>query len=164
MIMVMTYKGNDMTNIVELTAEEIAPLIKDDVVRPHLSAEFRTEVGRKVIALVENDEPQAVVCLAFGYGVPTNEQELVDMSGPSSEGDLSVVPYTLWSYNKGAGSKLINGMLDMIRKEYSWAPPKMQPRIVTMSPKTDMARDFHLKNGATTLSENETTNNFEYTL
>ena len=35
-------------------------------------------------------------------------------------------------------------------------------RLVTLSPLTDMARNFHLKNGAKELQVNETTQNFEY--
>ena len=35
-------------------------------------------------------------------------------------------------------------------------------RFVTLSPKTEMAKKFHLRNGATELQENETTVNFEY--
>ena len=37
-------------------------------------------------------------------------------------------------------------------------------RYVTLSPKTEMARKFHLRNGATLLKENEFTFNFEYRL
>jgi hypothetical protein len=35
-------------------------------------------------------------------------------------------------------------------------------RLVTLSPLTDMARNFHLKNGAKELQVNSTTQNFEY--
>ena len=35
-------------------------------------------------------------------------------------------------------------------------------RLVTLSPLTDMARNFHIKNGAKELQVNETTQNFEY--
>jgi hypothetical protein len=35
-------------------------------------------------------------------------------------------------------------------------------RFVTLSPKTEMARRFHHKNGAVTLRENEDTVNYEY--
>jgi len=34
--------------------------------------------------------------------------------------------------------------------------------VITMSPKTDMARDFHIRNGATVLRINRTTVNYEY--
>ena len=35
-------------------------------------------------------------------------------------------------------------------------------RLVTLSPLTEMARKFHLRNGAVELLVNETTQNFEY--
>ena len=35
-------------------------------------------------------------------------------------------------------------------------------RLVTLSPLTDMARKFHLSNGAIEIGVNETTQNFEY--
>ena len=44
----------------------------------------------------------------------------------------------------------------MIRETYRFK------RLVTLSPKTDMATKFHLSNGAKLISENMLTNNFEY--
>jgi hypothetical protein len=35
-------------------------------------------------------------------------------------------------------------------------------RLITLSPLTDMVRNFHLNNGATELQVNEETQNFEY--
>ena len=35
-------------------------------------------------------------------------------------------------------------------------------RLVTLSPLTDMARNFHLRNGAVELQVNQDTQNFEY--
>ena len=37
-------------------------------------------------------------------------------------------------------------------------------RLVTLSPLTDMARKFHLRNGAKELQVNKTSQNFEYTI
>ena len=37
-------------------------------------------------------------------------------------------------------------------------------RLVTLSPLTEMATKFHLKNGAKLLQINENTQNFEYTI
>ena len=37
-------------------------------------------------------------------------------------------------------------------------------RLITLSPLTDMAKRFHLKNGAVLLNHNETSYNFEYEL
>jgi hypothetical protein len=35
-------------------------------------------------------------------------------------------------------------------------------RLVTLSPLTEMAEKFHLRNGAKLIQKNETTQNFEY--
>jgi len=35
-------------------------------------------------------------------------------------------------------------------------------RLITLSPLTDMARNFHLRNGAIEIQVNESTQNFEY--
>jgi hypothetical protein len=65
--------------------------------------------------------------------------------------------YTIWSYAAGAGRRLIEEAQAEIRRE--------QPEVetyVTLSPKTEMARKFHLKNGAEVFRENPDTVNYLY--
>jgi len=52
---------------------------------------------------------------------------------------------------------LLMAIVNQIRQEY----PKIT-RFVTLSPKTEMARKFHLKNGAFVMRENESSINYEY--
>jgi hypothetical protein len=66
--------------------------------------------------------------------------------------DEKVILYSIWSYKKESGQKLVRAVA---RKE-------SQYRIITMSPKTAMARDFHMRNGATVMRINRTTINYEY--
>jgi hypothetical protein len=66
------------------------------------------------------------------------------------------VPYTVWSYQKGAGREIINQVLSLMENH------ETVTRVVTLSPLTDMARKFHLRNNAIQLQVNETTANFEY--
>ena len=147
-----------MRNFVHLTEEQIAPYIKDDPVRPHLSAEFRTSGRNKAFALVEGTEVLAIVCCALTFGVPTEEKDLT-----SKEGHERVVsPYTVWSYKKGAGRQIIECLLRFVQQEHQEISRSYWPRVVTLSPKTEMAENFHLKNGAKMIGDNETTNNFEY--
>ena len=47
--------------------------------------------------------------------------------------------------------------VDNIREHY----PRIK-RFVTLSPKTEMARRFHIKNGAVVFRENADTVNYEY--
>jgi len=65
--------------------------------------------------------------------------------------------YTIWSYAPGAGVELLRETVAQIIAQF----PTIE-RFVTLSPKTEMARRFHHKNGATTFRENEDTINYEY--
>ena len=67
-----------------------------------------------------------------------------------------IIPYTVWSYEKGAGREIINRVVDLVKNS------EMARRVVTLSPQTEMARRFHLRNDAVELRVNETTVNFEY--
>lgn len=147
-----------MRNFVHLTEEQIAPYIKDDPVRPHLSAEFRTSGRNKAFALVEGTEVLAIVCCALTFGIPTEEKDLTSKEGH----EMVVSPYTVWSYKKGAGRQIIECLLRFVQQEHQEISRSYWPRIVTLSPKTEMAENFHLKNGAKMIGDNETTNNFEY--
>ena len=66
------------------------------------------------------------------------------------------VPYTVWSHERGAGKQIIRKVVEKVRDT------GMAKRVVTLSPLTEMARKFHLRNGANELQVNEDTVNFEY--
>ena len=83
------------------TLEQVYALVKDDPVRPIRAADWRMRSGREVYALRENDEITAVICVAYMDEVPTCEQ---DMKWPGI--DIAVF-YTVWSYKKGAGRKIV---------------------------------------------------------
>ena len=74
----------------------------------------------------------------------------------SVDGNIAV-PYTVWSYQRGAGKEIINQALSFMRANNI-------SRVVTLSPLTEMAKRFHLRNNAIELQVNETTANFEYLL
>ena len=80
-------------------------------------------------------------------------EDLVD----SVESATTAVFYTIWSYVAGAGRDLIVEAQRSIESEF----PGIQT-YVTLSPKTEMARRFHLKNGARELRENPDTINYIY--
>jgi len=135
--------------------------IKDDPVRPHLPTFWRVDPNREVYVLEddETNEVQAVICVAYCNEVPTDEGELEKYSTPTTPdepiGNIAVF-YTVWSYKPGAGRKLVLGTAQLIRDSM---PVK---RFVTLSPQTEMARQFHLKNGAVVLQVNTTSVNYEY--
>ena len=121
------------------------------MIRPHLAADWRMRSGREVYALRENDEITAVICVAYMDEVPTCEQ---DMKWPGI--DIAVF-YTVWSYKKGAGRKIVLDTAKHIKKVH----PNIK-RFVTLSPLTEMAERFHLRNGATLLAKHPYAQNFAY--
>jgi len=64
--------------------------------------------------------------------------------------------YTVWTTEKGLGRKIVIDVWNLLKSQH------FNNRYITMSPKTEMATKFHLKNGAILLQENQVTNNFEY--
>jgi hypothetical protein len=66
------------------------------------------------------------------------------------------IAYTVWAKKKGGGKHMVNEVYKMIKES------NHLNRLVTLSPLTDMARKFHLKNGAKEVQVNLTTQNFEY--
>jgi hypothetical protein len=126
--------------------------LKDDPVRPEIPAEFRVAVNRFVMALIE-DQVRAMVCVSLQNTVPTAVEDL-----GSTDADVdTAIFYTIWSYAPGAGTELLLSAVDDIRERY----PQIT-RFVTLSPKTEMARRFHIKNGAVVFRENADTVNYEY--
>jgi len=85
--------------------------------------------------------------------VLTAVDDMVDLVGSAT----TAVFYTIWSYTAGAGRTLILEATKSIESEF----PGIET-YVTLSPKTEMARKFHLKNGARELRENSTTVNYIY--
>ena len=71
----------------------------------------------------------------------------------------TAVFYTIWSYKAGKGAELLYRAVKEIQEQY----PSVT-RFVTLSPKTNLARRFHLKNGAIVFRENVETINYEYTV
>ena len=139
--------------------------ISEDPVRPELDNTFRTNYGRKIFGVKFKDEIYAVMCFAFTDEIPKSVEELDLFSqdaflknvqrDPDKVGRIAIA-YTVWSKKKGGGKLIVKEVYKMIKKS------NHLNRLVTLSPLTDMARKFHLRNGAVELQVNETTQNFEY--
>ena len=119
--------------------------IKDDPVRD-VSYAFRTSQGRCIYTI----PGKAVVCIANTFKCPIDMEQLEIYS--LSAADEFTIFYTVWSYEKGYGRLILNELLQLLQTK----------RYVTLSPKTEMAKNFHLRNGAKLLAENKTSYNFEY--
>ena len=134
----------------------IDAVIKDDPVRPHIAAEWRDSKGSEVFGLWDEDFAclRAIVCVHYMDTVPADEETMIEASG-----DTVAVFYTVWSYDRGAGREIIFSVADHIKQ----TRPTVK-RYVTLSPLTDMAEQFHLRNGAELIARHEYCQNFEYTL
>jgi len=137
-------------------SDPLLALIKDDPVRPDIPIEFRVSKDCNVYVLLDDlySKPQAVVCVARKGVIPHNVIELASMDDLPA---TVAVFYTIWSYVPGAGRRLIQEAQRSIRVEY-----KDIKTFVTLSPPTEMARTFHLRNGAGVLSVNLDTVNYVY--
>jgi hypothetical protein len=138
--------------------------VKDDPVRPELDVIFRRSYGRKIFGVIYKKEICAIMCFGFTNEIPTTVKELDLMTRDaylsSAQRDQKIgkiaIAYTIWSKKKGGGKLIVKEVFKMIKKS------NHLNRLVTLSPLTDMARNFHLKNGAIELKVNEETQNFEY--
>ena len=136
----------------------------DDPVRPELSNEFRTSFGRKIYGVKYQGEIHAVMCFAFTNNIPKTVEELDLLSKDaflqSAHRDQNVgkiaIAYTVWSKKKGGGKLIVKEVYKMIKKS------NHLNRLVTLWPLTEIARKFHLRNGAVELQVNDETQNFEY--
>jgi len=139
-------------------------ITKEDPVRPELNNEFRTSYGRKIYGVKYKNEICAVMCFGFTNEIPrtVNELDLMtkDAFLKSTLRDQRIgqiaIAYTIWSKKKGGGKLIVKEVFKMIKKS------NHLNRLVTLSPLTEMARNFHLNNGAVELQINDETQNFEY--
>ena len=137
--------------ITDLT-NPLLEFVKDDPVRPELPKEFRVGKNKFVSALLD-EKPKAMVCVSLHDFIPSSVDELA----VESENPNTAIFYTIWSYAPGAGRALLTETVEQIKKEF----PNIE-RFVTLSPKTEMARRFHLSNGADIYRENTDSINYEY--
>jgi hypothetical protein len=139
--------------------------VAEDPVRPELSLEFRQAYGRKIYGIKDEEgDIAAVMCFAFTNDIPTSVEEMDIMSKDAAmqavhragvQGSIAIA-YTVWAKKKGGGKHMVNEVYKMIKESSNLN------RLVTLSPLTEMATKFHLKNGAKQVGKNLTTQNFEY--
>lgn len=142
-----------MLHTIQDSKDYFINFIKDDPVRGHIPVDSRLGTGRDVFVSTKDDQVTAVTCVSYQRSVPADENQLFETV---DQPDV-VVFYTIWSYASGAGRQLI---FDAVRHIQQHQPTVR--RFVTLSPQTDMARRFHLKNGAVVFRENSNSVNYEY--
>ena len=142
-----------MLHTITSISDDLATLIKDDPVRPEIPLSDRVNSNSRIYMLKDGDQTLAVTCVKFLETIPSAVDDLVILIGSAT----TAVFYTIWSYTAGAGRELIVAAQRSIESEF----PEIKT-YVTLSPKTEMARRFHLKNGARELRENVDTINYIY--
>lgn len=136
--------------------ENVKRFIEDDPVRPHIPYYMRCNRNRYIAGYGDPSTPRAIVCYTLMDFIPVRECELFY----DTNNNYNVVClYTIWSYEKGCGRKLVEEM-----RHYIKGRDPFINRLVTLSPRTEMARNFHISNGAHMLRDNEQegTVNYEY--
>jgi len=138
--------------------------VNEDPIRPELDIEFRTSYGRKIFGVKYKNEICAIMCFGYTNEIPKSVKELDLMTKDAhlqsalrdqKTGKIAVA-YTVWSKKKGGGKLIVKEVFKKIKQS------NHLNRLVTLSPLTEMARNFHLRNGAIELQVNDKTQNFEY--
>ena len=138
--------------------------VSEDPIRPELNLEFRTSYGRKIFGVKYKNEICAIMCFGYTNEIPKSVEELDLMTKDAhlqstlrdqKTGKIAIA-YTVWSKKKGGGKLIVKEVFKKIKKS------NHLNRLITLSPLTEMARKFHLRNGAVELQVNEETQNFEY--
>ena len=150
-------KGAKLVELKECNPDE-------DPVRPELDNKFRTGFGRKIYGVEYQGEIHAVMCFAYTNEVPKSVDELEKLSTDAflqtamrdQTGGQIAIAYTVWSKKKGGGKLIVKEVFKKIKKS------NHLNRLVTLSPLTEMATNFHDRNGAKLIQVNENTQNFEY--
>ena len=150
-------KGAKLVELKECNPEE-------DPVWPELDNKFRTGYGRKIFGVEYQGEIHAVMCFAYTNEIPRSVEELEKLSTDAflqtamrdQSGGQIAIAYTVWSKKKGGGKLIVKEVFKNIKKS------NHLNRLVTLSPLTEMATNFHERNGAKLIQINETTQNFEY--
>ena len=150
-------KGAKLVELKECNTDE-------DPVRPELDNKFRTGFGRKIFGVEYKGEIHAVMCFAYTNEIPKSVEELEKLSTDAflqtamrdQAGGQIAIAYTVWSKKKGGGKLIVKEVFKKIKNS------NHLNRLVTLSPLTEMATNFHERNGANLIQINENTQNFEY--
>lgn len=143
-----------MLHLIESLTDKFFELIYQDPVRPNVPHVDRIGANKDIFVFRdEDDKVKAITCVSYQSNIPTKESELFETTDDPS----IAVFYTIWSYVPGAGRALIFDAVRHIKE----SKPEIT-RFITLSPKTEMAKRFHTKNGAGVYRENDETVNYEY--
>jgi hypothetical protein len=144
-----------MLHLIKSLTDSFFNILSEDPVRPNIPHLDRIGENKDIFVLRDelSDKVKAITCVSYQKTIPSSETELFEKT---EEPEIAIF-YTIWSYVPGSGVQLIFDAVKHIEE----SKPNIK-RFVTLSPKTQMAKRFHLKNGAVTFRENDLTVNYEY--
>ena len=142
-----------MLHLITTVTDSFIEYADDDPVRPELSKEFRVSKNRFIATLLDNGQPSSMVCVSMHDFIP----HAVECLHNTVSSPTVIIFYSIWSYKPGSGAKLLLETVNYIKQLYPTAD-----RFVTLSPKTELARKFHTRNGAVVFRENSDTINYDY--
>ena len=105
--------------------------------------------------LVDIFEPSRIAKAVKELDLMSRDAFLQSATRDQKSGKIAIA-YTVWSTKKGGGKLIVKQVFKMIKKS------NHLNRLITLSPLTEMARNFHLRNGAEEIQVNDETQNFEY--
>ena len=145
-----------MLYLIKSITDEFFDRLTEDPVRPNIPNDIRVGNNRDVFVLKgEDNSVKAITCVSYQDQIPRTETELFNVD---HEPNVAIF-YTIWSYKPGAVRDLILTTVNYIKSN----KPNIN-RFITLSPTTEIARRFHLKNGAVVFRDNQETVNYEYVI
>lgn len=127
--------------------------IARDPVRPEVPALRRIAQDCTVFAWQGQHGPASILCCRYTNSVPDSVAAL--FADPAEE-DTAIF-YSIWSIEPGSARSLIESARSWILDNRPGVV-----NFVTLSPPTEMARLFHLRNGAEVYRINTETVNYRY--
>ena len=129
----------------------VSSLFSNEQTHSDLKKELKiNDLGLEISKVVENNLRQS------GLFNPLSKDAFLQSALRDQKVGKIAIAYTVWSKKKGGGKLIVKEVFKMIKKS------NHLNRLVTLSPLTEMAAKFHLRNNAKLISVNETTQNFEY--
>lgn len=142
-----------MLHVIQDSLDPYYARLLEDPVRPEIPSAQRLGANRSVFAWLDQDHCAAMLCCRYMDSVPQTSSELFQ----DSQSVNTAVFYTIWSYRRGAGQSLI-----LAARSWITANKPEITKFLTLSPSTDLARQFHLRNGAGIYRINSDTVNYIY--
>ena len=144
-----------MLYVIESSESQYSKLFEDDPVRPYISKEFRCHMPDNIsFVLLEDQKPAAVICCSFKSFVPSSIDELLKFE---YKPHCNAIFYTVWSYVKGGGRRIIPLVRSWIASNYSHISG-----FYTYSPVGSSVREFHYSLGAQMHRVNQDSVNYVY--